>query len=125
MAEANGVCAQERELREQWERSHLLLHVAEREAVQLARESVDQRLEGMNELRIQITTERGTFLPREVFDREHGRLSEEVRVMRNDLTRLIGERSGMGVGWQIAIGVVGLVGTIAVVVNAVRMLSAH
>ena len=48
------------------------------EAISVARERVDDRLEGMNELREQIQNERGQYLTRDSYDREHKAL--EIRV---------------------------------------------
>ena len=68
----------ERELREQWQESHLELHKAEREAAALARTEMNRRLEGMNELRDQIQTERSGYVQRDMYDHEHATLRDSM-----------------------------------------------
>jgi hypothetical protein len=68
----------ERELREQWQRLHMEMHVTMDKARDIAGADINRRLEGMNELRTQINSERGLYLSREVFDREHAQLSREM-----------------------------------------------
>lgn len=68
------------EFAQRWEnhrREHILIH----EAVQKAETSVDKRLEGMNELREQITSERAIYLTRAVYETNHNDLRQ--RVMSN------------------------------------------
>lgn len=48
--------------------SHLDLHGSDREALKLAREDIERRLEGMNELRAQITGERGLYITRDMLE---------------------------------------------------------
>ncbi len=48
--------------------SHLDLHQSDREALRLAREDIERRLEGMNELRAQITGERGLYITRDMLE---------------------------------------------------------
>lgn len=67
----------ERELREAWQLAHAQQHAAEAEALRMARVDIDRRLDAMNQLRDQITQERGTFLARDLYDREHLRLRKE------------------------------------------------
>ncbi len=68
----------ERELREQWQKLHLDMHVAMDLARSLAGDDINRRLDGMNELRAQITSERGLYLSRELFDREHSALRDSI-----------------------------------------------
>jgi len=51
---------------------------AQEEAVQLATNRLNERLEEMNKLREQISHERSTYLTRERFDQEHGTLIQRV-----------------------------------------------
>jgi hypothetical protein len=66
----------ERELRECWQEGHDKLHAAEAEALEIAKGDINRRLDEMNELRKQITSERGEFLQRSVYDREHSLLRD-------------------------------------------------
>jgi hypothetical protein len=68
----------ERELRKLWQVSHQQLHTEEEKALNIAKGDINRRLDEMNELRKQITNERGEFLQRSVYDREHGMLREST-----------------------------------------------
>lgn len=59
-------------------------------AMNLARGEINRRLEDMNELRQQITSERGQFLPRELFDRMHSLFEDRLRSLENDRANLQG-----------------------------------
>jgi hypothetical protein len=63
---------------EAWQSSHPDTHRLEGIALGVAKEATDKRLESMNELRKQIDTERGTFVTRELYDREHLRLRDDI-----------------------------------------------
>jgi len=114
IAETRGVTArewterlvlQERELREENQR-----HVY-RETEQ-ARASIDLRLDAMNELRAQITNERGNYLARDSFDRLHNALEERIRLIETFKANMDGRflmLGGIMVLAQLVIGIVGLV----------------
>ena len=68
----------ERELREHWQVAHAEVHAMLDRALAMARDDVNRRLDGMNELRQQIASERGFYLSRELFDREHSQLREQI-----------------------------------------------
>ena len=80
MEDKNCEIAHERELREAWQQSHEARHSAEAQAVQLASRDINRRLDDMNELRRQIESERGKYLPREMYDREHDEMRNTVNV---------------------------------------------
>jgi hypothetical protein len=65
-------------LLELFREAHQREHSALREALLQAQKDVDRRLEAMNHLREQINAERSTYLPREVYDREHRALADRV-----------------------------------------------
>lgn len=69
-------CKHERELREQWERLHLEKHRSDELAVTTARNAIDQRLGEMNELRAQISSERGSYIQRDFYDERHNALRD-------------------------------------------------
>jgi len=52
--------------------------MAQEQAVELAMVRLNERLAEMNELRAQVTEERGVYLTRERFDHEHATLSDRV-----------------------------------------------
>src|ERR1035441_4420028 len=64
-------------LLEEWQRIHPDTHRLEGVALSIIKNATDLRLESMNELRKQIETERGSFVARELYDREHSHRSEE------------------------------------------------
>jgi hypothetical protein len=81
------------ELTKQWQEQHMHQHDLEQHALQvarsgdavalaIAREDVNRRLEGMNELRTQINEERGRFLQRDRYEaeRDSNRESTDVRL---------------------------------------------
>lgn len=71
MTEKDCDLIHERELREQWQDAHEDRHRAELEALKVARGEVDRRLDDMNDLRRQIEAERGKYLLRDLYDKEH------------------------------------------------------
>ncbi len=93
-------CRQERELREQWQRLHELVHQSESKALETAKGSIDQRLDEMNALRLQITQERGEFISRDLYDREHTSLREQfdvrVKALENSNANMQGRIWMMG-----------------------------
>jgi hypothetical protein len=84
----------ERELREQWEVAHENVHELERLAISKAEVSVNQRLEAMNELRSQIQIERGSYVQREMYEKEHKALSDAIdarlKILENGSSNLQG-----------------------------------
>jgi limonene-1,2-epoxide hydrolase len=58
----------ERELREQWESLHMVVHRQEQLARDKAEGAINERLEGMNEVRAQINEERGSYATRVEMD---------------------------------------------------------
>jgi chromosome segregation ATPase len=79
---------------EEWQRSHPDIHRLEKEgvataftaaniALSTAKEEIERRLLAGNKLREQIESERGTFVGREMYDREHDTLNQEIIDVRN------------------------------------------
>ena len=56
---------------------------ATREALKQAKEVMDRRLDGMNEMRAQINREHGLFVSRELFDRMLSIIEERIRSLEN------------------------------------------
>jgi hypothetical protein len=67
---------------EEWLKSHPETHRLEGVALAVAKVATDLRLESMNNLRLQIDSERGSFVARELYDREHTRVREEITNLR-------------------------------------------
>lgn len=64
---------------------HLELHGSDREALKMAREDIERRLEQMNELRVQINNERGTYISRDMFEDKHTALINKVELQGETL----------------------------------------
>ena len=73
----------ERELREQWQRDHERIHQAEHEAINKAEVAVNQRLEGMNEFRVQLQTERSNYVQRMTFDTTNSSIDTRLKLLEN------------------------------------------
>jgi len=59
-------------------------------AIGLAKETIEHRLSGMNELREQINRERGTFVSRELFDRVGRELEIRVQELQDWRNQMVG-----------------------------------
>ena len=77
---------------EEWQRTHPDTHRLEGVALALASTTTAAKLHEMNELRKQIDTERGTFITREFYDREHQRIREELSDLRSSRDTSSGEK---------------------------------
>jgi hypothetical protein len=103
----------ERELREQADKSHALVHLQEQRARELAFTEINRRLDEMNNLRFQIEKERGTYLQRDMYDREHRALGDAVdarlKILENKNSNLDGRMWAVGA----AIGVIVLIINVA------------
>ena len=86
---------------ETWQRGHPDTHRLEGVALSLAREATDSRLHAMNELRQQIDQERGMYITRELYDREHQRMQEEVANLRTSRDTSTGEKSALERFWPL------------------------
>lgn len=79
-----GCREQERLAKERWDahrREHDLMDLARAEAAK----NIDRRLDGMNELRAQIDSERGSFLKVSDYSREHRALEEKLDLKTQSL----------------------------------------
>jgi DNA repair exonuclease SbcCD ATPase subunit len=91
----------ERELREEWERAHEHVHELEHEAINKAEDAVNLRLEGMNELRAQINTERGKYVTRETFDAVNSSTDGRLKTLENNKSNLEGRFWAIGAAFVI------------------------
>lgn len=93
---------------EEWQRAHPETHRLEAAALALANAAIAAKLHDMNELRKQIDTERGTFITREFYDREHQRIREEISDLRSSRDQGAGEQSFLERFWPlfVAVGIV-------------------
>ena len=92
----------ERELREQWQVSHERVHVLEQDAIGLARAAIEAKLEGMNELRAQINTERGQYVTRAIYDAQMDVLrnstDSRLKLLEQSKSNIEGRMWMMGAG---------------------------
>ena len=88
------------------ENKDLVRHQGEREAVEIAATDINRRLEAANELRAQINNERGLYLTRELYDREHSALSQRVANLELSASRVAGSIWAMGATISILLSVV-------------------
>ncbi len=65
-------------------------------ALSLARQDVDRRLEAMNELRDQITSERGEYLTRTNYDVRHETLIDRISILERARANLEGRMWVLG-----------------------------
>lgn len=129
MTPEKDVCpSTERQLREQWQRAHEAVHRTDRDQQALARDEIQRQFHLLNELRKDVLTDRATLMQqtvsKELYEREHDRILEELRLLRDYQIRRGGERSGLTLGWQLFAAGVGLLATLALLVNAVRLFQA-
>lgn len=90
---------------EQWVAAHPETHRLEGVVLSVAKAATDQRLESMNELRKQIDTERGTFITRELYDREHRRIQDDVNGLRTSRDENSGEKGFLEKFWPLFLAV--------------------
>ena len=67
---------------EEWQSAHPNTHKLEAIAVEVARRALDEKLHTMNNLKAQIDSERNTFITRELYDREHRRMQDDIANLR-------------------------------------------
>jgi hypothetical protein len=93
---------------EEWQRTHPETHRLEGVALSLASSMTAAKLHDMNELRKQIDTERGIFITREFYDREHQRIREELSDLRSSRDQGAGEQGFLERFWPlfVAVGIV-------------------
>jgi hypothetical protein len=85
-----GEVRHERELREQWERMHMAVHGQEQLARDKAEAAVNNRLDGMNELRAQINSERGSYATRDYVDTVEGATDKRLKNLEQGKSYVIG-----------------------------------
>jgi len=80
----------ERALRKQWESMHEDVHELERQARDKAEAAINNRLEGMNELRHQIDRERANYATREYADAVFSSIDTRLKALENSKSYVIG-----------------------------------
>lgn len=102
----------ERELRELWQKAHLVIHSSESKATEIAKKEVDRRLEEMNQIREQINKERGIYVLRQVYDEQHNTLRDlidaRLKVLETNKSNMEGRLWTMGAALSAVVVVVNL-----------------
>ena len=97
---------------EEWQNNHPDTHRLEGIALEVARRALDEKLHTMNNLKAQIDSERNTFITRELYDREHRRMQDDIANLRasrdTDTGVNASEKSLLDRFWPILLGVVAL-----------------
>lgn len=83
------------------------LLTASQDAIRVASEAQNKRLEGMNEFRQTLDDQVRTFLTREVFDRLHERLEADVDAITTRMTQMDAQAAA---NFKWTAGIAGLVG---------------
>jgi hypothetical protein len=87
------------------------------EAIERARTEVDRRLEDLNNLRRQVTDDRGQFLRAETYQAQHSNLEAIVADLGDRVSALEGSRGGANQTWSlVGVGFAGVIAIVAVVV---------
>jgi hypothetical protein len=90
---------------ERWA-GHRIVHEMEQQALKLAREDVNRRLGEMNQLREQITTERGAYPTRVEYDAKHDQLVQRVQTIETQFAALTGRLTVMAALAGVAVSVI-------------------
>lgn len=88
-------------------KSHDDMHKLLQQMVTLAKTATDLRLEGMNELREQISSERGVYLRRETWEAGNSEISKRLTVIEQQLAGLGGRDRGVSMSWGVVVAVAG------------------
>jgi hypothetical protein len=82
--------------------AHHREHADLQKAIDLASEDINRRLNEMNQFRSQLESERGTYMTRDMYDREHTALGNRVKEL--EIER--GNQAGKAAAYASAIGVI-------------------
>lgn len=91
--------------------------VSSEKAVNKAEQSMDKRLEALNEFRQALTDQQQTFIKRQEFDAQHTNLVDRVNALQSRIERSEGSSIGKNQMWGYAIAIVAALGTIVVIAN--------
>jgi hypothetical protein len=86
---------------ERWS-GHHREHADLRTAIDLASTDINRRLSEMNQFRAQLESERGTYMTRDMYDREHAALGNRVKEL--EIER--GNQTGKAAAYASVIGIV-------------------
>jgi len=78
-------------------------------ATELARQQLEKRLEGMNEVRAQLKEQTSNFISRAEYDSKHERLLTEIRDLRESRAELQGKASQKSLNLTLGVAIISLV----------------
>jgi hypothetical protein len=90
-------------------------------STRLAYNSMEKRLEGMNEFRNQLRDQNSTFITKAEYSAHMNKLEEDIRMLRESKALLEGKASQTSVNIALGISIVGLILT---VLNIVKLIGA-
>jgi NifB/MoaA-like Fe-S oxidoreductase len=94
------------------EKRYLQMFKYSDEALKLAAESLENRLEHMNEFRKQLNDQANTFLTKEIFEAKHLLIWQQVDDLRLSKAKLEGKASQQAVNLALFIGVFSLLASL-------------
>lgn len=91
-------------------------------AVQKAESASEKRFEGVNEFRATLSDQQRTLMPRQEAEALIRNLSDKIDAQDKRITESVSQRTGVGQGWQYALGAVGLIATVLSIVAVALVL---
>lgn len=85
---------------------------SQEEAIKLARDATDARLEGMNEFRDSLKDQTAAYMPRLEAEGRLAALESQLASLTARVDRREGQSSGVQMGWGWLVGIVALIGGI-------------
>lgn len=90
-------------------------------AIDLAREAMEKRLEGMNEFRAQLKDQASVLITRNEVDVQITRINTDIKLLNESKAKLEGKASQSAMNATIALSVAGLILSIATIVVMVLL----
>jgi ribosome-associated translation inhibitor RaiA len=94
-------------------------HRSDLRAVDHAQESLEKRLEKLNELRAEVSTDRNQFLPRDTYNTAHEGLVAQVADLQRRLTLAEGKAAGAASTSTLVLSVAGVIATVIMAAIAI------
>jgi hypothetical protein len=92
---------------------------AQQKALELATRALELRLEKLNELRQEVTQDRGNYVTKDKHESDMGLLLSKIEDLKTNQTLNTGRGSGLSLAWGVALSLIGVIGTIAFVIDII------
>jgi hypothetical protein len=92
-------------------------------AVTKAELASEKRFESVNEFRGALSDQTSKLIPRTEADQRFSAMEDKINLNTERLERMEGRGAGLGSAWQIILGIIAIIGTIAAVVYTVHALT--